>query len=125
MRILQTAILTALGGLLIALVLFVLTSPAPRTVFLPVGRPDGTGFVTDFGGTDQWTGEVQPVTQSWTDPTGKRMTKVYALSPEDKNYRAIPMPVGFVVGSLLTLGLIVILGRRRTVRTSSPPLVAG
>jgi hypothetical protein len=116
MRLLRNIVLTVVGGLLTAAVLIYLT--APMTVWLgPVGRPDGTNFVEDMGGYDPWTGELQPRVWTWTDTTGHQVERI--LGPERYwQRRAIPLPVGFAIGCVVTLGVIA--ARRRRGTPSSP-----
>ena len=116
MSLLGTAILTVAAGLMIGLVLFAVTAPNVTYLGVPIGRPAGTDFISDYGGTDPWTGEFRPLTWSWTDTTGERVTRFFW--PDGyQNYRAIPVPVGFVVGGLLTLPVIA--GIRRPRKTAS------
>ena len=103
--------LTVAGGLLLAFVMFLMTVRVVSYLG-PVGRPEGTNFVEDFGGTDPWTGEFRPRTWTYTDPTGEQVTKVFELPDGLQNYRAVPLPVGFAVGCLLTLTVIAIATRR-------------
>ena len=98
-----------------AVVLFGLTA-APMGSFTGlIGKSVvGQTRTTDGGGNDPWTGEYRPMTQTYTDnATGERVTKPWGTSAY-KNVRAIPMPVGFAVGCLLTVGLIAALRRRKT-----------
>ena len=104
MRILRTVHLTVAGGLLIASVLTYLTSPSPNMKSL------GLGVYTQAGHTDFWTGEVTPSVLTQYDGSG-RVTNTYEIPKNWKDLRVIPFPVGFAVGSLLTLALIAI-GRR-------------
>jgi hypothetical protein len=120
---LRTAVLTVAGGLVVAVLLFVATVPSSSYLGGPVGRPEGTEFVADFGGTDLLTGEFRPFTWSWTNSAGQRVTKV--IAPDDyQNLHAIPLPVGFVVGSLLTLALITVAARRPRRRTPNSAVPA-
>ena len=108
MRILRTGLLTVAGGLLIAFVLFSLTHPRNDLFCCGVNT-----FVTDQGGINALTGEVRPtiVTSYALDGSGRVTVGEY---PDNwKQIRVIPLPVGFVVGSLLTLTVIT-LARRRT-----------
>jgi hypothetical protein len=119
MRLLRDIVITVVGGLLTAAVLFCLT--APTILWLgPVGRPDGTDFVEDWGGYDPWTGDFRPRTWTWTDPTGHQLERI--LGPNDYWKRqAIPLPVGFAIGSIVTLGVI---AARRSRGTPSSPAVS-
>ena len=105
MRILRTARLSVAGGLLIASVLTYLTSPAENMKSL------GLGVYTQAGHTDFWTGEVTPAILTRYDGSG-RVTNVYEIPENWKNLRVIPFPVGFAVGSLLTLTVITLASRR-------------
>ena len=101
------------GGLLIALILFGSTTHSSAYT-CPVGDARlGYDWVCDGGFTDAWTGAFTPFTQTYTsNVSGERVTKF----TEPNRYGIIPLPVGFVVGSLLTLGVIaaVSMGPRRT-----------
>ena len=113
MRILQTAVLTVAGGIVIAFLLFELTVPVIGGCCSRVGTATGTTLVETPGWTDPWTGEIRLATETYTDPTtGKSVTTVREQSFE--GHLVIPLPVGFVVGSLLTLGLIAVVRRSRT-----------
>ena len=117
----RTIALTVAGGLLMAVVLFALTATS-ATYLDSVGRPDGTNFVEDFGGSDAWTGEFRFPTWSWTDPTGTRVTQQFDSPAAYRSHRVIPLPVGFVVGSLLTLAVITAIQRpRKTASNSTVP----
>jgi hypothetical protein len=110
MRILGTAHLTVAGGVLMALALFSMTMP-PRGMCCPVDF-----VVTDYGDINPWTGEVRPlrVNVYARDGSGE-LTRTYVTfeMPENwKDLRVIPLPVGFAVGSLLTLTVITIAARR-------------
>ena len=111
MRIIRTALPTVAGGLLIALALFGMTQP-PRSMCCPVDF-----IVTDNGGIDPWTGEVRPlrVNVYARDGSGE-LTRTYVTYEIPKNWkdlRVVPLPVGFVAGSLLTLTVITLASRRR------------
>ena len=106
MRITRTALLTVAGGLLIALALFMMTMP-PRGMCCPVDF-----IVTDNGGINPWTGEVRPLRVDIYDHTTGQVTRTYEMPENWKDRRVVPVPVGFVVGSLLTLTVITIAARR-------------
>ena len=79
-----------------------------------VKRISGFGRLRYAGGhTDFWTGEITPEirTQYALDGSG-RVERVYELPKDWRNYRVIPLPVGLVVGSLLTLAVITVVSRR-------------
>jgi hypothetical protein len=105
MRILGTALLTVVGGLLIGSVLTSLTSPSMK--FL------GRSETTQAGHIDFWTGEITPMimTQYSLESTPK-VEHVWVVPKNWKDLRVIPLPVGFVVGSLLTLTVIILASRR-------------
>jgi hypothetical protein len=115
MRLVATIALTLAGGLLVIVILY-----------LPVPRDDGDFFccpvnwVYEPGGIDPSTGEVRPAIVSVYDGTPavvKRYAVIeYHLDP------VIPYPVGFVAGSLLTLTVITIAGRRRSKAASNPAI---
>ena len=110
MTIARIVVLTVGVGLLMALVLSFLTAPV-ITYLGPIGRPDATDFVEDFGGTNVWTGERIPRTWTYTDTNGQKITKVFEVSPE-YDHGAIPLPAGFLAGILLTLAVIAVANRR-------------
>ena len=106
MTIARTVVLTVGAGLLIALVLSFLT--ASNIAYTgPIGRPDATDFVSDLGGTNLWTGERIPRTWKYTDTNGQKITRVFEV-PAEYDHGAIPLPVGFVAGSFLTLAVIAV-----------------
>jgi hypothetical protein len=123
MRFLRTILISAAAGLLIGLVLFFMTAPFVSYLGCPIGNgATGTDFRCDVGGTDAWTGEFRPLTQSYTDvATGKRVTRIWGGVEYEENL-IIPIPVGFAAGCLVTLGLITIVRRAR--RTASDPGLA-
>ena len=119
MRIVRTALLAVAGGLLIASVLFMLTSPPDVKHVLSVG-----GVITQTGYIDFWTGEITPRIVTVHDFGSGKSASVY-VTPEDyQDYRVIPLPVGFVVGSLLTLTVITIAARRPRENTPDPAVLA-
>jgi hypothetical protein len=126
MRMLRTAILTVAGGLLtvsagllIAVVLLTLTSPPDRgRVVCPVSC-----VATQAGRTDFWTGEITPMILSQYDGA-LQVTNVRVVPEDYKDYRVIPLPIGFAVGSLLTLTVIAIAARRPRRTVPNPPVPA-
>ena len=106
MRILQTALLTVAGGVLIALVLSVMTMP-PRGMCCPVNF-----IIRDNGGIDPWTGEVRPTMVDIYDHGTGQVTNTFEIPHNWRDLRVIPLPVGFAVGSLVTLGLLALVSRR-------------
>ena len=122
MRLAQTLALSVAGGLLLAVVLFWATSiNFTPTHFAPVG-PLGTSATTQGQGFDPWTGQPHPETITWTVvATGEQTIYTFELPASTEGTRAIPVPVGFVVGCLLALGFIAI---RRHVHLASPRVSA-
>jgi hypothetical protein len=115
MRILRTVLLTVAGGVLIAVVLFVVTAPAFFDCCYRVYMP-GQNPVYTPDSVDPWTGEVRLETTTITNlTTGERVTTVRPLPPGDDHF-VIPLPFGFAVGSLLTLTVITIVSRRPRTR---------
>ena len=112
MRILRTALLTVAGGVLLAVVLFMISLPPVVTIL------GGPGTVVTRGQPDFWTGEMTPMIV--TTNVGQA-TQAIEYPQGQENHRVIPLPVGFVAGSVLTLGLIAISGRRKA---SLPPAVS-
>jgi len=110
MRLVATALLTVASGVLIAVVLFYLSVPVIGGCCHPVGTAGGTSLVITPGDTDPWTGEIRRETWTYTDSNGKSVTTVREQSFDD--HLVIPLPVGFVVGSALTLTVISIVTRR-------------
>jgi hypothetical protein len=107
MRILRTALLTVAGGLLIAFILFNMTALPISRFCCPVDH-----VVTDYGGINPWTGEVRPLRVDIYDHTTGQVTRTHEIPENWKDRRVVPLPVGFVVGSLLTLTVISIAARR-------------
>jgi hypothetical protein len=106
MRILGTALLTLAGGLLIGLFLFYLTVPPVQHRGCPVNC-----IASQPGHIDFWTGEITPMILTQYD--GALQVQSVTVIPEDyRDYRVIPLPVGFVVGSFLTLTVITVATRR-------------
>ena len=118
MRILATIILTVAGGLLMAFAVAVFVGP---TVPMPMlSCPVGWSCVTtERGGADLWTGEVRPRTVAIYD--GTTFVREISVPENYKDSRAVPVPVSFVAGSLLTLTVITIAVRRpRRLAPDSP-----
>jgi Na+(H+)/acetate symporter ActP len=120
MRILRSIAVTVAGGALIAVVLFYLSAPMIGGCCHRVGTALGTTIVTTPGWIDPWTGEIRLETETSTDVNGQSITKVREQSFED--HLVIPLPVGFVVGSFLTLAVITIVSRRSR-RAAPNPVV--
>ena len=108
MKVLRIAVLTVAGGPPTAVVLYLATAPS-FAYTCPIGDGRiGYDFVCEGGYADAWTGAFPPFTQSHTDiSTGQRVTKVWGPNGYE-NIRVIPLPVGFVAGSLLTLAVIAV-----------------
>jgi hypothetical protein len=119
MRNLRTALLTVLGGLVLAVVLYALTAP-PVTKIL--GGPNMV--ITQGSHTDFWTGELTPMIVTTYDYGTRQILKVNEYPEDWKNYRTFPLPVGFAVGGILTLTIIAIASRRpgRPVPNSAVPI---
>jgi hypothetical protein len=116
MRMVRTALLTVAGGALMTFAVLMLGPNPVPTYHLGVGW-----VVTVPGGIDLWTGEVRPMTVRIPYGAGTSVKEVQW--PEDyKNLRAIPIPVSFAAGSLLTLTAIALVGRRPR-RTPSDSVV--
>ena len=113
MRILRTALLSVAGGIVIALLLFELTISPSHILCCPVNT-----IVTDPGGINPWTGEDRPMTVARYDNTDT--DPVIQVWEHDRN-PFIPLPVGFVFGSLVTLTVVTIERRRRV---TPPPAVS-
>jgi hypothetical protein len=114
----RTVTLALAGGILLGLFLFTMTSGTPTSLGGPIGRPPGTGpATTDHWHYDPWTGQPQPETRTYTViATGEQLVQAFGLPDSMQGTRAIPVPVGFAVGSLLTL---VVIALRRPRSTSS------
>ena len=114
MRLLRTIVITVAGGLVIAVLLFWVT----MTHFVYIGLPIGhagveANIVWDNGGTDPWTGEFRPPSRSYTFvATGEQRSQAFWPAGSG-DHRAIPVPVGFALGCLVTLGLIAVVRRSR------------
>lgn len=113
---LETVGLTVAGGLLLGLFLFTMTSGTPASLGGPVGRPPGAGPATNaYWHYDPWTGQPLPWTRTYTViATGDPVVQTFALPDSMQGTRAIPVPVGFMAGTLLTLGVIALRRLRRT-----------
>ena len=121
MRFVRTTILTVAGGLLMAVVLFALTAPTLNPLAGP-RRPDGTTIATDQAFTDWLTGEFLPDGFRFYTNTVAGEQRVMPPGTVSE-YRAIPLPAGFVAGCLLTLVVIAVAARRprRTASDSAVP----
>ena len=120
MRLARTALLMVAGGLLtvavgilMAVTLFTFTVPLTGGCCPTVlDAATETDFIITPGGVDPWTGEVRFGSVSYTlVATGERVT----LGPDRNRTWFIPLPVGFAVGSLLTLTVITRAYRRRKI----------
>ena len=116
--IIRTIALVLTGGVVIAVVLSMLTVRSFNWTG-PIGRPIATDLVEDWGGTDPWTGEYRDRTWTYTDANGLRVTRI--LETGDGYTGSIPLPIGFVVGSLLTLSVISMAAWALNRPASTPP----
>ena len=127
MRLARTIALTVAGGLPTAVVLFPMSSwlglqlpPSFGHVGGVIGR--GPETVIEAAGFDLWTGNARGETITYEDlATGQQVTetKPSPLYGDRAGARAIPLPVGFTAGCLLTLGAITVHRRRRTASSSA------
>ena len=111
MRILRTAFLTVAGGVLMAVVVLGWNTATPHPKIL--GGPGVT--ITDEGGSNPWTGEVRPmlvVTPNYGAGGIITSTRTYEIPENWRDLRVVPVPVGFAVGSLLTLTFIIFVSRK-------------
>ena len=92
MRLLRNVILTVVGGLLMAIVLFFVTFPQGPSVYIGMPSLGDLDFVVDVGGTDPWTGVYRDAFRSRPYETGTWWT--------------IPLPVGFAIGAFLVMAVI-------------------
>ena len=108
--------LVVAGGVIVAFVAFALTSAAP------FGRYLGPICVDDVArpGFDIWTGEphgrIVDQYQCPPDPPEARVNVVrfaYPVPDQMVGRRAMPLPVGFIAGCVLTIGLLAIFRVRR------------
>ena len=106
MRLVANTILTVAGGLVIAVILFYLTAPTFKPYLSRV-------VTTQEGHVDFWTGEITPrVLTRYSLESNPKVMNVWVDPEPWENYRVIPLPVGFVIGSLLTLTVITVVSRR-------------
>ena len=113
-RLLRAVALLLAGGLLMAVVLFSMTTPDfgnPRT---RIGET-----LVEVGDLNPWTGEVRFTVRARHDHGAGAPS---LLVDWEKVGPVIPLPMGFAIGSLLTLGVIVVAALRPR-RTAAGPAV--
>ena len=114
MKTFGTIALAISVGLVTAVVLFMLTAPIVGGCCSRVAVNGDRVIARTSGGVNAWTGEVTlPTTTSIDGATGKAVTEVRELAEDQRNYRVVPFPVGFAIGSLMTLAVITVARRPR------------
>jgi hypothetical protein len=119
MRSLRTAILAVAGGLLLAFAVNMLT--LDQSMFKTLGGP--IVAVTQQGSIDYWTGEITPMILIIGDARPGGVQTEFAIPHDYRTRRAIPLPVAFAGGSLLTLGVITLARRRKGTPAPAASLV--
>ena len=128
-RLLPRMLLVLAGGVALSVAAFWLTSTTPSYQYL--GGPC-TDLVA-LPGFDPWTGQPHGLISndyggSCTfdgDVTQANVTRVVDPAPDEMLGRqAIPLPVGFVVGCVVTIGAMTVMSQRRRVESPGrPPVV--
>ena len=109
MRLLGTILLTLAVGLVTSLALFWSTVPHDGCCHR-VGE-----HVVDPGYINPWTGESRPVMTTWESGSGTSGP----VARENTSGPFIPLPVGFLVGSLLVVVLAIATGPPRKRRNAA------
>jgi hypothetical protein len=127
-RVLPRLFLVLAGGVVLSVAAFWLTSTTPgyESIVGPcadhvafprfdpwTGQPNGLIY-DDYGGTC-----LTDPNFAWENPT----RVVDPVPDEMLGRQAIPLPVGFVVGSVITIGAMAVMSRRRRVEPPGRPLV--
>lgn len=128
-RLLPRMLLVLAGGVALSVAAFWLTSTTPTYEYL--GGPC-TDLVA-LPGFDPWTGRPHGLIYddhggtclsdqdfAWESPT----RVVDPVPDEMLGRQAIPLPVGFAVGCVVTIGAMAVIGRRRRVESPGQPLAA-
>ena len=122
MNIARTIALTVAGGLLMAWVLFSFRPGVPLN-FGHLGGVIGRGpeTIVEPAGYDLWTGIAHGETVTYEDlATGQQVTETKVPPYSDgAGSRAIPVPVGFAAGCLVTLVVLVAAGTTRRTAPAS------
>jgi len=120
-RVLSRLVLVLAGAAVLSVAAFWLTSTTPR--YEPSVGPCTDHFT--FPGFDPWTGQPHGFIYDdygdtcLTDPNfaWENPTRVAEPVPDEMLGRqAIPLPVGFAIGSVITMGAMVVTRRRRMVK---------
>ena len=106
-RWLQPITLVVVGGLLISIAAFSVTSyeNVPKLIG-PLGE------FRAYPGFDPWTGLPHGWVIDVGDPTTGEIKTIEPMPPDMVGRRAAPLPVGFAVGALVTIGVLAVRSRK-------------
>ena len=123
-RSVQAIALVLLGGVILSLALFWVTSLTPTYRYI---GPLCAIRTVQYPGFDAWTGEPHGRTYDCTEIfDGSGVTRITAEVPAElAGRRAVPLPLGFAIGAITTMLALVVASTRGNRRERNPQVRVG